>query len=394
MRARAFLPVLLLLGTWQLEAQSTGTIRGTLVNGTTGEPGSAERVTLYDLSAGMEAVALVEDVKGTFVLEGFSVQGERPFLLQASSNDVSYSQSIRFSGGNELEAVVTVFDNTREWEDMEVTTARYLVRREHDRLRIDKLYVIENKTEPKRTLFNPEGSFRFAVPEDVIEMRSVSASYASGMPVPQSTSPLSDGSGYAAATALKPGTTDLAVSYDVDYASERYRFQEEAFYPLSELMILVAPPDIEVESEGWENLGPDPEGRFAVYRMANVAAGTDFALSLSGGSEHAADLVSSSSQQGSSSAGTQVTILPDPTRPQKWILVLLMGAALAYGLLTALMPVKDARPAIDSYTAQLRKSLEDLDKLQAAGGLSAKSYRKKKGELQAQLNRASGSKKP
>jgi hypothetical protein len=268
------------------------------------------------------------------------------------------------------------------------------VRREHDRLRIDKLYVIENETEPKRTLFNPEGTFRFAVPEDVIEMRSVSASYASGMPVPQSTSPLSDGSGYAAATALKPGTTDLAISYDVDYASESYRFQEEAFYSLSELMILVAPPDIEVESEGWENLGPDPEGRFAVYRMANVAAGSPYAMSLSGGSEHAADLVSSSSQQGSSTSGTQVTILPDPTRPQKWIIVLLMGAALAYGLLTALMPAKDARPATDAQTAQLRKSLADLEKRHAAGGLSAKSYRKKKGELQAQLNRASGSKKP
>jgi hypothetical protein len=394
MRTRVFLPVLLLLVAWQLEAQSTGTIRGTIVNGTTGEPGSAEMVTLYDLSAGMEAVALVEGVKGTFVLEGFEVQGQRPFLLQTSSNDVSYSQSIRFSGGNELEAVVTVFDNTREWEDIEVTTARYLVRREHDRLRIDKLYVIENETEPKRTLFNPEGTFRFAVPEDVIEMPSVSASYASGMPVPQSTSPLSDGSGYAAATALKPGTTDLAISYDVDYASESYRFQEEALYTLSELMILVAPPDIEVESEGWENLGPDPEGRFAVYRMANVAAGSPYALSLSGGSEHAADLVSSSSQPGSSTSGTQVTILPDPTRPQKWIIVLLMGAALAYGLLTALMPAKDARPATDAQTAQLRKSLADLEKRHAAGGLSAKSYRKKKGELQAQLNLASGSKKP
>ena len=88
-----------------------------------------------------------------------------------------------------------------------------------------------------------------------------------------------------------------------------------------------------------------------------------------------------------------VTILPDPTRPQKWIIVLLMGAALAYGLLTALIPAKDARPA-DSQTAQIRKSLADLEKRHAAGGLSAKSYRKQKGELQAKLNRASGSKKP
>ena len=131
----------LLLGVSQTAAQSTGTIRGTIVNGTTGDPGYAEMVTLYDLSAGMEAVALVEDVNGTFTLEDFEIQGQRPFLLQASSNDVSYSQTIRFSGADELEAVVTVYENTREWKDLEVTTARYLLRREHDRLRIDKLLV-------------------------------------------------------------------------------------------------------------------------------------------------------------------------------------------------------------------------------------------------------------
>jgi uncharacterized membrane protein len=90
----------------------------------------------------------------------------------------------------------------------------------------------------------------------------------------------------------------------------------------------------------------------------------------------------------------QVTTLPDPMRPQKWIIVLLMGAALAYGLLTALMPATDARPATNSRADKLRKSLADLEERHAAGDLSAKSYRKKKGELQAQLNRASGSKKP
>jgi cytochrome c-type biogenesis protein CcmH/NrfG len=104
-------------------------------------------------------------------------------------------------------------------------------------------------------------------------------------------------------------------------------------------------------------------------------------------------LVSSSSQEGGST-GVQVTTLPDPTRPQKWIIVLLMGAALAYGLLTALIPAKEAQPAEDSRAEELRKSLADLEKRHAAGGLSTKSYRKKKGELQAQLNRASGSKKP
>jgi hypothetical protein len=393
MKLPAFLPASLLLMALPVTAQDAGMVRGTIVNGTTGEPGQAETVTLYDLSAGMEAVAIVEDVGGTFTLEGFEVEGQTPYLLQVSSNDVSYSQTLNFSTGNETEATVTVYDQTREWKDIDIATARYLLRREHDRLKIDKLFVIENKTEPKKTLYDPEGSFRFYVPEDIMEMRSVSASYSSGMPVPQSASPLSDGSGYSTTTALKPGTTDLAVSYDVDYSPGSYQLQEPAFYPLSELMILVAPADIQVEAEDWENLGPDPEGRFVVYRRTNVVAGSPIVASLAGGSEHAAELVSSSSEeQGSSSL--QVTTLPDPTRPQMWIIVILMGAALAYGLLTALVPTKEAQPAPDSHGDEIRKSLADLDKRHAAGSVSSKRYRKRKRELQAQLDRAPGSKKP
>jgi hypothetical protein len=57
------------------------------------------------------------------------------------------------------------------------------------------------------------------------------------------------------------------------------------------------------------------------------------------------------------------------------------------------MPAKGPA-AEDSRTEKLRKSLADLEQRHAAGNLSAKSYRKKKGELQAELNRASRSKKP
>jgi hypothetical protein len=61
-------------------------------------------------------------------------------------------------------------------------------------------------------------------------------------------------------------------------------------------------------------------------------------------------------------------------------------------LLTALISVKEARPAEDSRTEGLRKSLADLEKRHGSGELSTKSYRKKKRELQTQLKRASGSK--
>jgi hypothetical protein len=376
-----------------------GVVRGTIENGTTGGPGQAEKVTLIHLSSGMEPIRTEESVSGSFTLEGFEVSGETPYLLQVTSGGVHYNQPINFGRGYEANVAVTVFDVTSDWKDVTVSTARYLVRREHDRLRIDKLFVIDNKTEPKKTLYDPDGTFRFVIPPDVAELRSVSASSESGMPVPQSASPLPDGSGYVTRTAFKPGTTDFSVSYDVEYKPEGYRFEDQAFYPLPELLVLVAPADIELDADGWEALGPEPDGRFNVLRRTNVSAGTPLEIFLSGGSEHAEDLIPSSSSEGESAATggqSQITVLPDPTSAQKWIVVTLMAAALAYGLLASLIAAPEATrtegPKKDALK-QAQLALERLEKRHDDGKISTKHYRKEKREIQNRLANA-GRKKP
>ena len=330
-----------------LSAQPRGGIlRGTIVNGTTGEPGSGEKVTLFELSSGMKPIKTAENVSGTFVLENIEIAGEAPYLLQVTYQGVNYNQPVHFGRGYEAEASVTVYDATDNWEDVKITTARYLLRREHERLRVDKLFVIENKTSPPKTLFDPEGTFRFFIPPDVVELRSVSATSSSGMPVPQPASPDPDGRGFFTRTAFKPGATDFTVSYDAPYSdTEGYEFRDTAFFPLAEAMILVAPADIELEAEGWENKGPDPKGRFVVLYRSDVAAGTPLEVDLSGGSEQAADLIPSSSKGGGEqqSSGARITVLPDGKSAQKWIIVTLMAAALVYGLLAALVPTPSKR---------------------------------------------------
>lgn len=377
-----------------------GVLRLTITNGTTGGPGSAERVALIQMASGMEALATRENVSGTVVLEGIEVEGQRPYLLQVTSGGVNYNEPVNFGRGYEAQAEVTVYDVARTWNDLEVTTARFLFRREHEKLRVDKLFVITNRTEPKKTFYDAEGTFRFHLPSELVELHTVSASFESGMPVQQAASPLADGTTYVTRTAFKPGTTDIAISYDVDYAEETHEFSEQAYYPLQEVMALVAPADIEVEAEGWNNLGPEPEGRFVVYQKADVAAGTPLALMLSGGSEHAADLVSSADEGGGGSGGgegRQVVTLPDPTIPQKWIVVLLMGAALTWGLLIALNsgPGEDSRRATsEGDGASTRRALADLESRFSEGGISKKAYRKRKRHLQDQLERATRGEHP
>jgi hypothetical protein len=324
-----------------------GVLRGKIVNGTTGGPGRAERVALVKMQSGMEPIGALGEVSGSFVLENLSISGETLYLLQVTADGVNYNQPVRFGRGYEAEATVTVYSVTSQWKDIEVSRARFVFRREQHDLRVDKLFVVENKTEPKKTYFRPEGTFNFHLPPDLKELISVSAASPGGVPVPQVAQPLADGSGYIARTALKPGTTQIGISYRVDYAKGTYAFKDRASYPVSDFMALFSPLDIQVEAAGLVPMGADPQNRFITFGARNVSAGTPIELRLSGGGEAASNLVSGSTGSGSQgpNRATRTGTLPDPYRSEKWIIVLLMAAALSYGLVASLISTPAGEPA-------------------------------------------------
>jgi hypothetical protein len=324
-----------------------GVLKVRLTNGTTGGPGRAEKVTLFRLRNEMVPVKEVAPAEGSFQMDGIEVEGERPMLLQVTSQGVNYNEPVRFGRGYEAEAEITVYDLFRDWNarDMQLKTTRVLFRREGERLLVDEVYVVENRSTPKKTYHNPEQGFRFHIPtRGLRELRSVSARGQSGMPVPQQASPLPDGSGYMTRTAFKPGETELVVSYEVDYPDSGYHVESRIFYPLPEYYVFVAPPDVKVEAAGWENLGLEPEGRFMAFRKRDMAAGSIAEMSLSGGSSTSVGAGAGESAESRESAsesaneGAQVSILSDRSHYAKAVVVMFMAAALAFGLLRTLYP--------------------------------------------------------
>jgi hypothetical protein len=327
-----------------------GILKVRLSNGTTGGPGRAEKVTLFRLRDGMVPVKEAGPVEGSFQMDGIEVEGERPMLLQVTSRGVNYNEPVQFGRGYEAEAEITVYDVFSQWNerDLELETTRVLLRREGERLLVDEVHVVENRSSPPKTYHDPNGGFRFHIPTGSLrELRSVSARGESGMPVPQQASPLPDGSGYVTRTAFKPGETELVVSYEVDYSGSGYRMESRVFYPLPEYYVFVAPPDVKVEASGWENLGLEPEGRFAAFRKRDVAAGSVVSMSLSGGSSSGMSEGSAAGRgdgSPSSGEGAQVSILPDRSHYSKAVVVMFMAAALAFGLLRTLYPSRPSKP--------------------------------------------------
>ncbi|HSF16634.1 MAG TPA: hypothetical protein VLK65_13890 [Vicinamibacteria bacterium] len=315
-----------------------GILRVRLVNGTTGGQGAAEKITLFRLSGGMVPLKELGPVEGAVTIEDIEVEGERPMLLQANYRGVSYNEPVLFGRGYEAEVELTVYEVVEDWDEarLELASARYVYRRQGDRLLVDKIYVVQNRTEPPLTYYNPNGTFRFGLPSsELLELHSVSAQGSSGMPVPQQASPLPGGEGYVTKTAFKPGETEIVASYSVSYAGGSYRLDERTFYDHPETYVFTAPPDITVDAEGWEDLGTEPQGRFAAIRKLKVPRGSNLSVVLRGGSDAAVD---APSEVANESPRGSVTRIPDTTRAAKWIVITLMAAALGYGLLATVLP--------------------------------------------------------
>ena len=332
-------------------------VRVTIVNGTTQGPASVDLVTLYRLGEGMEPVAQLENPDAQVTLEapddGGSAGGIRPFLLQATYRGVNYNAPVRLTPGETTEAAIVVYDPFDEWNDAEIglSTWRALYRRmpgEQDALRVDHIFVVDNRTEPPRTFTHDDETLRFRLPPEgvLLELPTVSSTGETGMPVPQSSFAVGDAGDYAIRTAFKPGETEIVLSYAVAYEGERYEAELVAPRASPELLLLASPLDIELAlpegaPAGWEILGPDQEARLTAARKFDVAAGEAVGMIFSGGTPPPAanapggrqlpGLVAQSEEE-RGAVGT-VGLLPDPTRPSKWALALLMAAALGFGLL-------------------------------------------------------------
>ena len=371
-RARPLLALALLALPLTAAAQP---VRVTLVNGTTQEPASVDLVTLYRLGQGMEPVDSVENPAEQVTLEapdqtsdggspadGSPGGGIRPFLLQASYRGVNYNAPVRLTPGETTEAAIVVYDPFGEWNDTDIrlSTWRALYRRmpgERDALRVDQIFVVDNRTDPPRTFTSDDETLRFRLPPEgtLLELPTISSTGETGMPVPQSSFAVGDEGDYAIRTAFKPGETEIVLSYAVSYEGERHEAALVAPRASPEVLLLASPLDMDLEipagaSPGWELLGADESAGINAARKFDIAAGEAVGMLFSGGTPPPAAAGSPGGTPGGTPGGRplpglvaqseaersavgSIGLLPDPTIASKWALALLMAAALGFGLL-------------------------------------------------------------
>ncbi len=253
---------------------SAGILSGTVKNGTTGKVVPHQSVVLLSPMAGMQEITAVQtDAQGHFQFNSPEI-GQQPLLVRVPYEKVNYHQAAP-PGHDTVD--VTVFEASAPASAVHVSSRTIIFQPNGPRLLVGEEFSIDNNTNPPATYANPKGTFEFALPEGA-QLGQVNTTAPGGLPTTQGTIDISKNR-YAVDYALKPGETNIRVSYDLPYEGDHASLRPPVILPVARVMI-AAPVGVQISGDGFAPAGSD-QG-FTLLTRDNLAANSAFEVSLSG----------------------------------------------------------------------------------------------------------------
>ncbi len=350
-------------------------IHGTVVNGTTGKPAGLVTVAVIDPRQGMATEEEIKtDAQGRFAAEDLNDKISI-YLLQVNYKGVTYTEMVRPSGEERVHVELEVYETTTEWDDVRVSIPHLMMRRSHDTLTVDRIFMISNNTDPPRTVTGEGAGFRIYFPEERLRIASL---FVTSLGIPISMSPhRTDTPGvYTIDYPFKPGQTRVGSSFDVDYANERYTYEEPLQYDIDEFIAMTEDTTMVLESESLD-LGETREVRgFKAYAVDSLSLATTLTLNVRGGMAHL-------HAPGRETPNFEIVTLQSPWESASVVLVF------GFTLLLVLVMVYATRSPVEgpeqmallaSRKDTLLGQIAKLDDLFETGTVSDQLYANKRGE--------------
>jgi hypothetical protein len=375
---------ILCAGLAALPARAQEKVTGRVVNGTTHQPVANQLVQLLVPRGGMQQVATAtSDASGRFSLDASGSAGAPIAMVQAVYKDVNYR--VRATPGEATE--LTVYENTPTAPALRIPRARILVQAEGERVRVQELFAVENASEPRRTYFNPDGTFLFHLGQGA-ENPQAAILGEMNMPIPQGILDAKSPGELAINYSLHPGVTAILVAYEADYSAGQFTLQDQVNYPIAEVQLHVVPSSLSVDSSLFKPAGVDAANNAQELAAEGVASGTVLEARLSG------ELAAPAEAAGGGSEG-DIQTTPNPLNrlgvPLLICVLLVLLWALGVRFAKEWPRWKDRRPAspvqkeLETKVETLLNSLADLEELFESGKITEKTYWKEKLELKARL---------
>ncbi len=164
-----------------LAIAEAGTVRGTVMNGTTGKAAAGIELTLIQLQGGMQEVAHSKSgAQGEFTFDHPGL-GAQPMLVRAAYHGINFNHAVPPGTAT---AQVDIYEPSKDAETINVPSHVVIFQPNGTTMMVGEQYQIENKSQPPVAYFRSDGSFDFALPEKG-QLQQVAAAGPSGMPVVQ-----------------------------------------------------------------------------------------------------------------------------------------------------------------------------------------------------------------
>src|SRR3977135_2152116 len=162
---RLFSARLALLGTLvlaPLAIAEAGTVRGTVMNGTTGKAAAGIDLVLIQLQGGMQEVAHSKSgAQGEFTFDHPGL-GAQPMLVRAVYHGINFNHAVP---PGTTTAQVDIYEPSKDLKTINVPSLVGIFQTNCAALRVGEEYQIENKSTPPVAYFRSDGGFDFALPE-------------------------------------------------------------------------------------------------------------------------------------------------------------------------------------------------------------------------------------
>lgn len=228
-------------------ATETLTVRGQIVNGTTGQPAKADRLELIELNQGMQIKQVLQNAGPVFEFRPFEA-AQAPVMIRAMYQDQPYVTMIPpVSKNRNAPQKVTVYETGYEPGTMQVNSGLQLTRT-IDGILVARVYAVAN--ESNRTI--PGEKLVFFVPDSAKDLK-VTARYRQGMPIDLSLK--KEGHWHWTERGFRPGFTEMAVEFTIEDDSFEERPDRIAEMDTNQpdgfsRVILWRPPDAKPQIEG------------------------------------------------------------------------------------------------------------------------------------------------
>ena len=311
-----------------------GTVRGTVVNGTTGKPAAGIELALIQLQGGMQEVAHSKSgAQGEFTFDNPAIGGQ-PMLIRALYQGVNFHHALP---PGSTTAQVDIYETSKDAKTINVPSHVVIFKPNGATMIVGEEYQIENKSQPPMAFYKTDGSFDFALPEKG-QLRQVTAAGPAGMPVVQV--PINKRNNhYSIAFAFRPGDNSVRYSYELPYPGNLATVKISTVYPGGRLLV-AASPSVQVSGDGLA-LGSQEQG-MNIYGRDDVPAGTLIAVNVSGTAPPDANAGVDQGQQGGqgrdaqqggaeSAAGASIQAVPGRLDGLKWYLIAGFAVLFAMG---------------------------------------------------------------